>query len=149
VSQHLLIWRTRAAAGIVTLAATTLLPGCIAHRLTVRAPDDCTVIVDAGRGSAPVQARGALPQARRVTVWRRTADGALARADTTIATALPWWQRFPADLVSDLLPWTWTVTADKELLVRPIPVLSEHELTFRAATHGYAAVPPSPSTDEE
>ncbi len=123
------------------LMASLLLVSCIEHRASVDLPDGFHVVVD---DHMPPPARsikrcGPLPQEVRVTAWRREDDGSLMRADGLLRTPLPWWQRFPADLITDILPWTLACEDHHTMSPLALPVISEQELTDEASAHGYAS----------
>ncbi len=90
-----------------------------------------------------------LPIDLPVSAWRREADGSLARCETRVQTPLAWWQRFPADAVSDLLPWTWTAAADGEVRLAVVPASAEADLLSSARRDGYAHAPVPPAAPEK
>ena len=81
---------------------------------------------------------GSLPVDLPVSAWRREADGTLLRCETRVTTPLPWWQRFPADAVSDLLPTTYAAAASTQVVLVPIPPFDEARFLAQARADGYA-----------
>ena len=87
-----------------------------------------------------VEERGAQPREIPVSTWRRDDDGNVQRGEAVLRTPTPWWQRFPADVVSDVLwPATRVVEADLVLTPVPVPVSDPAALAERARQAGYAA----------
>jgi len=119
--------------------------GCIAHRAEVTPPTDATCSAAIGTQiadpfSTPISDSGSLPRSLPVTAWRKDDQGHLFRGDALIETPTPWWQRFPADVVSDMLvPHTLTADASGSVVVLPVPASSAADLTARAQSAGYAA----------
>ena len=144
------------------LGAAALECGCVQHQARVGAaqpplaapagdPGDkptATTVITVSRIAVDPPATTATsmqPIDLPVSAWRREADGSLARCETRVQTPLSWWQRFPADAVSDLLPWTWTADADGEVRLAVVPATPEADLLSAARRDGYAhgAVPPA------
>jgi hypothetical protein len=73
-----------------------------------------------------------------VTAWRRSAAGPLERADLRVQTALPWWQRFPADLVADLLPIDAAVGTGTAVTLVTVPRADLEAFIAHAERDGYA-----------
>lgn len=129
----------------LTLLCCFALGGCVAHVARAVPPETGptsaavgTQVVD--HFTAPIEERHALPRSLPVTLWSLDADGNLARGDLVIETPLPWWQRFPADVVSDmLLPGTLTAEASGTPTLQRVPHGDPTVLTEHARAAGYAA----------
>ncbi|MDA3963813.1 MAG: hypothetical protein PF961_23740 [Planctomycetota bacterium] len=123
------------------LVAAGLLTGCIEHRAAIDQSEPAATLVDVS-GEYPttgIERSSHLPQEIRATAWRRNDAGSIERAEIVAATALPWWQRFPADLVSDLLiPKTFIVEKRVTVSVAPLPSYTDAQLEHMARAHGYA-----------
>ena len=85
-----------------------------------------------------------LPIDLPVSVWRRDSDGTLSRGELRVTTGLPWWQRFPADVVSDLAPIDAEVFASGTPTLTPVPLADRTRLFDQAARDGYAHRDPAP-----
>lgn len=81
--------------------------------------------------------RGPLPQDITVTAWRRDADGLISRGDAEVVTALPWWQRFPCDMATDIVPTELVVRAEYRLALTPVVARTRAQLDQEAAAAGY------------
>jgi hypothetical protein len=119
--------------------------GCISHEARVTPPEGAPVSAAVGtqvldRFSAPIEERSPLPRSIPVTVWRQDEQGNLFRGDGLVETPLPWWQRFPADAVSDLvIPRTMTAEATGSATLHPVPATDPDGLAAHARAAGYAA----------
>lgn len=133
--------------------------GCVSHVARVRTvePDRQDTLSSPPPVSPPIQSaaigsqvhtvqpplveeRGAQPREIPVSTWRRDDEGNVQRGEAVLRTSTPWWQRFPADVVSDVLwPATLVVEADLELAPVPLPVSDPAALAERARQAGYAA----------
>ena len=131
------------------LAAPLAIPlllcgGCIAHTARVL-PDP-----DAGPGErvvigtralptppAPMTVTRALPIELPLTAWEQR-GGSILRRDEVIRTPLPWWQRFPCDIASDLIPTTSTAGVERTVSLVPPARLDDDALTQEARSHGFA-----------
>jgi hypothetical protein len=138
-------------AGLCVLG--TLCGGCVEHRTAVNPPLPAAP-APAGEPAAVTQMiSGAkvieqphqavtdaspLPIDLPVTVWRRDSDGSLSRSDLRVTTALPWWQRFPADIVTDLTPIDGEVFASGTADLAPVPTADRRRLFEQAVRDGYA-----------
>lgn len=127
--------------------------GCVSHVARVRtaeplatdggsAPPASAAIGSAIHAEQPplVEERGPQPREIPISTWRRDDEGNVARGEAVLRTPTPWWQRFPADLVSDVLVPT-TLVVDAECAVPPVPVPAADPaaLAERARRAGYAA----------
>ena len=148
--------------GIIWLGvALSTLTGCLTHEARITVPPDArsdkpadaiegrTVLGDETFVSPPgpplsTIRRGPLPQDICVTAWRRDADGVISRGDAQVRTALPWWQRFPFDMATDLVPADLVVQTDTTLAIMPVTTRSRAQLDAEAAAAGYASVTPPP-----
>jgi hypothetical protein len=124
--------------------------GCVSHVARVRsAPVEgdassqpSAAIGSSVHGQQPpvVEERGAQPREIPISTWRRDDEGNVHRGEGLLRTATPWWQRFPADLVSDvLIPTTFTVEAELAVPPVPVPAVDPAALADRARRAGYAA----------
>lgn len=135
----------RHAALAVCLAASALSGGCIAHVARVApAPGlgEATVVVGsrvADPKATTTVGRG-LPVDVPVTAWERR-GGVMWRAASRVRTPLPWWQRFPFDAGSDLLPLRFECAATATLEYAPVAETSDAELADQARRHGFAHSP--------
>ena len=116
------------------LCCCPLLASCIVHRAAVspQNPDEHQVVVSAMGNSVQDKPTSyaqssALPEEIPATLWLRDSEGNLLRGDVTAQTARPWWQRFPADIITDLLPITFRVEAQAELIAKPLTPMSRDE----------------------
>ncbi|TVR45760.1 MAG: hypothetical protein EA402_03850 [Planctomycetota bacterium] len=122
-----------------------LIGGCITHRASVSPPPaaDGRVVASAIGGEigqqipGDVERSGAYPQELPASVWLRDAKGNLLRAEARVQTPKPWWQRFPFDAVTDLLPVEFTVRAHAQLEAEPVPTMRIEELDAAAAAFGF------------
>lgn len=89
----------------------------------------------------PITASGPLPVDFQVTAWRRSAAGPLERADLRVRTDLPWWQRFPADLVADFLPIDAAVETTSTITMETVPRVDLDSFLAHAERDGYAHRP--------
>lgn len=127
--------------------------GCVEHRTAVNPPlpaspapagEPATItqliagarVMDEPR--APMTEASPLPIDVPVSVWRRDSDGTLNRGDLRVTTALPWWQRFPADIVSDLAPIDAQVFASGTVTFAPVATVDRTALFAQAERDGYA-----------
>jgi len=131
-------------ASLLVLPTLLLLPACVEHRATLRpaAGDAAPQIVMPGHGPTiledPLHARGSLPQALHGSAWYRRPDGSLERAELHVLSPRPWWQRFPADLFTDLLiPKRFTAVNERAVVTTPVTAMSMQELDERARQRGY------------
>ena len=142
-----------AAPAALAICALAALTGCVRHQATVAPPAPAPVADDGQRPATfvaarstvierdrvePITASGPLPTDFQVTAWRRSAAGPLERADLRVRTPLPWWQRFPADVVADFLPIDATVTLDTALAMEPILRVDLDAFLANAERDGYA-----------
>lgn len=127
--------------------------GCIEHRTAVNPPlpaapppaGEPAVITQLITGAtvtddpqAPITESSHLPIDVPVSVWRRDSEGIISRGELRVTTALPWWQRFPADFVSDLLPIDAQVFASGTATFTPVTAADRTVLFDQAARDGYA-----------
>jgi len=144
-------------------AALTVLSGCLTHEVRVDVPAEAT-----GLPTAPVEGRtvigtaaftsppgpppstvqrGPLPQDVTVTSWHRDSEGIISRGDAELQTALPWWQRFPVDMVTDIVPTDLVVQSAYTLVTLPVAMHTRAQLDTEAAAAGYASVSPHPQSN--
>lgn len=143
------------------LASLVLACGCVQHRTAVNPPvpaapppaGEPAVVTQLIAGATvvseprqPVTAASPLPIDLPVSAWRRDSDGALHRSELRVTTALPWWQRFPADIVSDLAPIDAEVFASGTAVFAPVATVDRANLFAEAERDGYAhrGDPPKP-----
>lgn len=131
---------------VLLLAAATLSTGgCIQHRAAIDPdPEQPASTVVEVRGAHPTLAEpiartDPLPLELRASAVRRDADGAIWRDEIGVTTPLPWWQRFPADIVTDLfVPRTFIVEARATIDTRRVEPIDAETLFQLASEHGYA-----------
>src|SRR5271156_621232 len=148
----------RRAAGV--LLAALLLGGCITHEARI-APPPAAAPGEPGDLGFTLSAIGVglrrdpasesvttspLPLQIPVSCLRREADGTISRFEGCATPPLPWWQRFPADMVSDPLPWTFTASAKVTIVLTPVPAADLGALVAQARRDGYAR-PPAKATE--
>ncbi len=132
--------------------------GCVQHRTAVSPPvpadpppaGEAATRTQLIAGSAvinephqPVTEQSSLPIDVPVSAWRRDGAGVISRGDLRVTTALPWWQRFPADIVSDLLPIDAEVFASGTATLTPVAPINTDHLFEQAARDGYARTKPT------
>jgi hypothetical protein len=137
----------------VLLGWLALACGCVQHRTAVNPPlpaspppaGESPVITQLIVGAKvidepkqPVTHSSPLPLDLPVSVWRRDSDGTLHRGELRVTTALPWWQRFPADAVTDLAPYDAEVFASGTAAFTPVPTADRAQLFAEAERDGYA-----------
>lgn len=128
------------------LCGLLILPcaGCLAHRVEVRgdgagASDGRSAVGTRVADGAPQDVRsGPLPHEVPVSWSLKGADGRLHMAQTVVRSPLPWWQRFPADLLVDLWPGTVEVAMAATITPRPVTARTADDITAEARAHGYA-----------
>jgi hypothetical protein len=138
-----------AAWGAVALACT----GCVVHEARIDIPPPPAVrrneepygptravllTREQPAPEKPVLFRGPLPQDLRVSAWRRDQEGRLCRAESRVTTPLSWWQRFPCDAVTDLLPIDVVARSEAVIILAPVPVCDAAALAAAARADGYA-----------
>lgn len=135
------------------LAALVSACGCVQHRTAVNPPlpaappaaGESAVVTHLITGAKvtdeprePVTGSSPLPIDLPVSVWRRDSDGTLSRGELRVTTALPWWQRFPADVVADLAPIDAEVFASGTAELTPVATADRARLFADAERDGYA-----------
>jgi len=127
----------RLAIGAALLA---LLPGCVSRKLFLRSePPGATVFLDG-------QPAGTTPYEGEIPAWgtRRLElqlDG-YERVDTDLELSTPWWDWFPLDMLSAVMPWR--IEADREFaftLVPAPPLDSSWDAAEKAAARVRAGQP--------
>jgi hypothetical protein len=78
-----------------------------------------------------------LPVELRADAWMRDQDGNLYRGTADVATPLPWWQRFPADLAADLWPGDLVASAHGAPEFHPVPAMNPDDLAAEARASGF------------
>ena len=136
---------------LAVFVACWVTTGCIDHQARVeppardepgRPPTHTHIVSGSSFAVDPATTHlvhGSLPIDVPVTAWRREADGTLLRCETRVTTPLPWWQRFPADVVTDLWPSTFAATASTTVVLTPIPPFDEARFLAQARADGYAS----------
>lgn len=130
---------------LLIIPCALLAGGCVSHRAQALPPDGPTSSAVVGSRAiepftAPAEEQGSLPSSLPVTAWRTDEDGNLFRGDLVIETPLPWWQRFPADAVTDVVvPRTLEASRSGTPVLLPVPAADPVALTAHARTAGYAA----------
>lgn len=144
---------TRCTTAATLLGSLVMACGCVQHRTAVH-PPPAAAPVPAGEPatvtqliagttvvSEPRQAithASALPIDLPVSVWRRDSDGTLSRGELRVTTARPWWQRLPADVVSDLAPIDAGVEASGTPRLSTVEPVDRAALFAAAERDGYA-----------
>ena len=121
------------------------LTSCVSHHARIAIPDIPSTALNKAvfQDGAPItsnhdSAQGPLPIEMYVDAWYRDEDGKLFRAQSHVATARPWWQRFPADFFTDgLWPQDLKISVDGRLLFRPCESLTTDYLDQLSAAHGF------------
>lgn len=149
-------------AAFAGLAAT----GCVEHRTAVNPPlpaapapaGESATITQLIVGSkvtdephVPITEASPMPIDVPVSVWRRDSDGTLSRGDLRVTTARPWWQRFPADIVTDLTPIDFEIFSSGTATFTPVQTFDRVALYAQAANDGYArreVAPKKPAKSE-
>jgi hypothetical protein len=142
--------------GILAMVAAGLgLSSCLSHEARIAAPpavaataggavDGNTIIGEHAFATPPgppastVQA-GPLPQEVLVTAWQCDAAGVISRDQADVRTDLPWWQRFPCDMATDLAPGELVVRTEYRLALKPVTAHTRAELDREAISAGYAS----------
>ncbi len=146
----------RRAAGMVL--AALLLGGCDTHEVRISPPPAAapgepgdigftlTAIGTVLRKDPASESFTASPLPLQIPVscLRREADGSIKRYEGVATTPLPWWQRFPADMISDPLPWNFIASAQATIVLTSVPAADLGALLAQARRDGYAR-PPSPA----
>lgn len=137
--------------------------GCIEHRTAVNPPlpappppaGEPATITQLIAGAkvtdepqAPVTESSHLPIDVPVSAWRRDSDGTLCRSEMRVTTARPWWQRFPADIVTDLTPIDGEVFASGTVTLTPVATTDRRELFAHAERDGYARLEVAPRSKD-
>lgn len=142
----------------LTMTVMLLLPvlvtaGCVQHRTAVSPPLPAapppageraattqliTGATVTNEPTQPVTGASPLPIDLPVSVWRRDSDGTLSRGELRVTTGLPWWQRFPADVISDLAPIDAEVFASGTATLTPVPAVDRTHLFDQATRDGFA-----------
>lgn len=132
-----------------------LLSGCVTHEARIAPPPaaapgepgDLGFTLSAIGGSLrkdPLSesvTTSPLPLQIPVSCLRREADGTINRYEGVVTTPLPWWQRFPADMIADPLPWTFTASAQATIVLTRVPSADLAALVAQARQDGYARAP--------
>jgi hypothetical protein len=136
------------------LAALLMCAGCDTHEVRIAPPPAAapgepgdqsftisvigvTIIKDP---LAETVIRNPLPLEVPISCLRREATGAMSRYENDVRTPLPWYQRFPADMISDPLPWTFTAHAEAAIELSPVPTADLAALAASARADGYARI---------
>lgn len=145
------VYRHLGVVGITLL----LMSGCVVHeaRVTIPpappvpknhdAPGPLMLVVGSGRKApaktTPLIFRSPLPIDRQISAWQMDSTGTvLCRSELRVTTPLSWWQRFPCDIVSDILPTDYIAHSEATVECVPIAATSAAELAESARRDGYA-----------
>jgi len=71
----------------------------------------------------------------------RRADAGLERCELDVRNPLVWWQRFPCDIATALLPIRFLSLTTATIAYQPVPTCDEAALTSEATRHGFAHDP--------
>lgn len=132
--------------------------GCIQHQVRLLpppgGPPPGTTLLVGNRYEDPhriIERTSPMPLALSVTAWAQAPlkppkeDACIWRIDLIVRTPRPWWQRFPCDIVANLLPWTCTARTQMTLAYRPITpqdgIAATAAMEAEAQAHGYARHP--------
>ncbi len=132
-----------AAVPALAILAVMAQPGCIAHIARIQPAEHSLEGAGLIAGSTSVDPavgqtiRQPLPIDLPFSAWEREA-GVLARCEGRVTTPLPWWQRFPVDLVTDFLPMTFEARAERQVTYVPVPARDDDSLFQEASKHGFA-----------
>jgi hypothetical protein len=136
------------AASTLVLLGVVAGAGCVRHEaaLTLAASPADAMSQGAVLADQPMTGdatrRHHLPLDLPATAWWRDGTGAIWRADAVATTPLRWWQRFPCDLVADLLPGPVTARTAVHLAPTPVAVVSAPHLADNARAAGFAVDTP-------
>lgn len=125
-------------------AACAASGGCLVHRARVApAPEapggGVSAVATRVQTAAPAAERsGPLPHELPVTWAVRDGEGRLCLLQAVVQSPLPWWQRFPCDLLIDLWPGEVAVTVEAQLQPRPVVPRPHADIIAEAKAHGYA-----------
>lgn len=126
------------AIGILCLIFCT---SCVRHSGRVHINDPSWTVLQDGipiEGDATFSS--ALPTETQVDAWFRDSEGHIHRAHVHLNSPKPWWQRFPADILSDLLcPGQLQVTAKATLIMQEASSYSKASLDRLAEIYGYGS----------
>lgn len=129
-----------------------LLTGCLTHEARITAPPEPAGIDEGATAIGHTNTRtppgppeqtllvSPLPLAVPVSAWRRDEDGVISRSELNVVSPLPWWQRFPMDFATDLLPVTYRSEVDATIVETPVTPRTRADLDQEAAAAGYAPV---------
>jgi hypothetical protein len=129
------------------LASLLLSVGCVRHEVVVRNGDatqpggasDAVINLAAVRDlPAATTIAGPLPQDLRVVAWRRDEHTGISSFSAHTRTPLPWWQRFPVDLATDLMPIDLVARSEMTIVTTPLPQTDVETLAAEARRAGYA-----------
>ncbi len=154
-----------AAASAIPLLIIGLAGGCITHEVRARhraqIPEGQPVVMPIAsalvehtyhhRWNGRALRSDPLPVDMAISVWSYAPDGKLRRSDRLIVSPRPWWQRFPADFITDLLVPD-TLYAVRLEVIEPTPQrpISREKLEREAAVAGFGDPDlPDPATNQE
>lgn len=131
-------------AAILVVPALVASGGCIEHTARVQpdpvgGPNERVIVGTRGlRGPAlGTEVTRPLPVELPVSAWELR-EGAIARREVRVRTPLPWWQRFPCDAATDLLPMTYSAVTQTVITLEPPTRYDDDALTQEARRHGFA-----------
>ena len=122
------------------LAGVTINTGCVRHQGTVHIHDHSwNIIQDGKKITEDATFSSALPSETHVDAWYRDQQGYIHRAHVHLESSKPLWQRFPADILTDLMwPGDLQVNVEKQLLMRDSMKYSKTSLDRLANKYGFA-----------
>jgi hypothetical protein len=134
-----------------SLSAAVLASGCIEHRARVANPVGDARADQAIVGGEAVEVfaspdeivvpGGARPVDATIDAWRHDESGTVLRWRGRVRTPLPWWQRFPCDVATDLWPGELACEATATVACVPVAARDPAELAASARRDGYARQP--------
>lgn len=126
-----------------------VLTGCLTHEARITAPPEpadteegATAIGKVATLTPPGPPEqtlmlSPLPLSVPVSAWRRDQDGVIYRSEMRVQSPLVWWQRFPMDFATDMLPIAYRSEVFATIHESPITPRTRAELDREAAAAGY------------
>jgi hypothetical protein len=131
------------ASTLLLVPAMLMSAGCIEHTARIqqdpaRGPEERVVIgTRTLKGPAGTEVSRPQPVDLPISAWELR-GGTLARCEDRVRTPLPWWQRFPCDIATDLLPIRYPIETTETLSLAAPAHYDDDALTQEARRHGFA-----------